>query len=95
MTDNILAPLTFTEAEIGLFIRDRRCAICRSHFIPFYQGNGEYYAECPNCGKVTQHIHTSRVRIDQLNSDEAFAARDLRKKKPKRSSDEILTELGF
>jgi hypothetical protein len=89
------------EAAAQLTVRDYACAGCYGHLRLDYLGHGIARVYCHRCGPDRGFV--SKHYVDQRRSDsigEAIEVRNLLQEigvldKPKRSANQILTELGF
>ena len=95
---NLLEPLSFTDwGEIGKFIRDNRCAMCKGKFLPKHGPNRTWIAFCPGCKEdVYQHSYARKATIERVVDSELTGAVEMRQgEKPKRTEEELLNSLGF
>ena len=95
MKGNILAPLTFVEGEIGLFIRDNSCGLCGGHLFTKHAPGRKYTAHCPEHGVVMSHTHTSKYKADKAKQGVIDGKHELRDDPEPRDEETILRELGF
>lgn len=97
---NMLAPLEFgdrSDADITLFIRDFRCGICLGQLeeVPIAGKWHRWNAKCRTHGLIIEggYVHAGKARdIDQAVT---MVGRELRPEQPHRTTEQILSELGF
>ena len=95
-TRNLLEPIYFDSTEIGKFIRDYRCAICRSHFAKYPHVKDMYLAKCPKCGPALEHTCIHVNELSKAESNEQAAMLDLRcGTGAARAPEVVLSELGY
>lgn len=94
---NLIAPLEFDEQEIGKFLRDHVCAICRRHLISRHAPNRMYNVHCVTHGVIMSHNAIHRAQAEQAEINERMGLLELRQAKQteRRSAEEILADLGF
>lgn len=94
---NLIQPLTVTDAEVGAFLRDNACALCRGSLQARAVPGRKWEIICPSCGPVLATACVSKSKLERIESDLRAAKQELRVAKPakRRSVDEILSDLGF
>ena len=94
---NLIAPLEFDEVEIGKFLRDHVCALCRGHLMAKHAEGRKYHVSCPSHGVIMSHNSIHRAQAEKADHNERMGLLELRDSRPKerRSASEILQELGF
>jgi hypothetical protein len=95
MSDNLLAPLEFEDADVDRFIRDHRCVYgCKLDIRPI-KGTRKWTVNCQTHGPIMAHNFVKVGIIEHNEQGRMWAERDLRPDRPKRTPEEILKELGF
>ena len=97
MNNNILSPLSFpTRSGANRFATWNRCA-CRGILHSEQNDNGVYILRCVDCAELATAFNTQKARAlqEQIGNERCTAMEVKAATNPKRSTDEILSELGF
>ena len=93
-------PITWpTSGEAQKFAYRRACSLCGGHWVVYPVGD-DFGVKCMKCDHFAMsHNHQSitgaHVRARKQSMAKSDLTAEMRKGKPRRSSDEILNELGF
>jgi hypothetical protein len=93
---NLLAPLTFTDSEIGKFISRHACGLCLSKLVKKPAPDRKWFAVCPNCGVILPYCKVTARAAQEAESNQRAAKIEIAAaSRCKRSEAEIMSELGF
>ena len=93
---NLLEPIYFDYTNIDEFVRDYRCALCRSHYVKYPHVDNLYLAQCPQCGPAMEHTCISAAKINEIENGEIAARLEFKQETMEiRCPEIVLKELGF